>query len=250
MIKRKVVQVPGRAIGMTVPMALAATVVAVAPCEPDLTGLFWFSDTTGQFSEDAEAAYLLDTESAGPVLAVARLLGERCGDVEWQTTWTPDTGEGGDPGLTEESADLIAYQLSTTVAGTLLVSATCDGQSFGPIALTLLAAPVTGSCAPFDSTLELQFANEHGPIDITIWYDGTPCFYAGVSVGNDFDSRDVSACTYVSQSGVNRSFRAGDAIIFQPSTGMYSVGADDGAAYREIGVDFTGGHQVFTVDFS
>lgn len=233
-------------------MALAPTVVAVAPCEPDLTGLFWFSDTTGQFSEDAEAAYLLAAEAAGPVLAVARLLGERCGDVEWQTTWTPDEGEGGDPGLTVEGANLVAYQLGTTVAGTLLVSATCDGQSFGPIALTLLAAPATGSCAPFDSTLELIFLNATWPIYLTAWYNGTPCFYAGVNAGDDFDSRDVSTCAYVTQVGVNnRSFRAGNSVIFQPSTGIYSFGADDnGVAYREITVDFPGGHQTYTIDFA
>ena len=125
--------------------ATAAAAVAT-PCAPAISGLFWFSDSTGQFDQAAEAAYLLAAESASPALGVAALLGEGCGlPVTWTMNWVPDTGTGGDPGILEDGQRLVVFQSSTTVPGALTVTAEHNGQVFGPIVLTLTAASTGGS---------------------------------------------------------------------------------------------------------
>lgn len=113
-------------------------------CVPSPTGLFWFSDLSGGFTEASEAAYLLDIGAAGPVLGVARVLGETCDAVEWSHDWTPDGEDLGSPGVMASGADLLVYPLHDTAPGALMVSAGCAGRSFGPIVLTLLAR----SCCP------------------------------------------------------------------------------------------------------
>lgn len=146
MIRTKSIPVPGRTIGVTIPVSPAAP---RAECAPKPTGLFWFSDATGDFTETSEAAYLGSTEPTGPVLAVARVLGETCGAVTWAATWTPDSGTGGDPATVERGADLYVYPASDGGPGQLSVSATCAGRTFGPILLTLLpAAGGGGDCCP------------------------------------------------------------------------------------------------------
>lgn len=129
--------IPGQSTGLQ--LTLQPTVEAAKPCQAKPTGLFWFSDLTGDFTEISEAAYLLAAGAAGPVLGVARVLGETCGEVAWSHQWTPADGAiGGGPGLVNDGARLIVYPLATTVPGLLSVSATVAGQSFGPIVLTLL----------------------------------------------------------------------------------------------------------------
>lgn len=135
------VTVPGVNAGLK--LTLQPSVVAAVPCKPAPTGLFWFSDLTGEFSESAEAAFVLPlagdppaADTVAPILAVARVLGETCDAVTWRTTWTPDD-EGDPPGLAEVGADLLVYPTATTGPGVLTVRAECGWQSFGPISLAL-----------------------------------------------------------------------------------------------------------------
>lgn len=132
--------------------AIAATAAAAVatPCAPAISGLFWFSDSTGQFDQTAEAAYLA-TPTASPVLGVAALLGEGCElPVTWTTNWVPDTGTGGDPGVVEDGQRLVVFQTATSVPGVLTVTAEHNGQSYGPIALSLFAAAAGGTCTVVD----------------------------------------------------------------------------------------------------
>lgn len=124
---------------LTLQMTPLTPIASVASaCKPDPIGLYWFSDLTGAFDQDVEAAYLLMEGAAGPLLGIAQVLGETCDDVTWTTAWTPASGAGGAPGLVEEGANLIVYPLADTQPGILTVSARCAGQAFGPILLTVL----------------------------------------------------------------------------------------------------------------
>lgn len=125
----------GRNFGLKVTMSGA---VSAADCTPKPTSLYWFSDLTGAFDLDVEAAYLLTEGAAGPLLGVARVLGETCDAVTWTTVWTPASGTGGDPALVEDGANLLVYPLADTLPGILSVTATCAGLTFGPILLTVL----------------------------------------------------------------------------------------------------------------
>ncbi len=137
--------VPGQNAGLKLTMQP----VVSAECKPAPTGLFWFSDETGDFKQIAEAAYLSATaEAASPVLAVAKVLGETCGSVDWSMAWTPAEGTGGDPAIKADGSLLYVYQAVGSAPGELRVSAQCGGQTLGPIALTLLAATGSGSCCP------------------------------------------------------------------------------------------------------
>ena len=110
-----------------------------APCEPAISGLFWFSDSTGAFDQDVEAAYLLPEGAAGPTLAVAALRGETCGlPVTWTRDWTPAVEDGAAPGAFEDGARLVVYPLADTAPGVLEVSAEHAGQPYGPILLGVL----------------------------------------------------------------------------------------------------------------
>lgn len=141
MKRTRKVKAPGRAIELTVPLGPPATETPepIPDCEPAITGLFWFSDASGQHDQEVEAAYLLAEGAAGPVLGVAGLVGEDCRlPVTWTTDWTPASGSGGDPGYFEDGARLVVYPLADTVPGVLEVSADHDGESYGPILLTVI----------------------------------------------------------------------------------------------------------------
>jgi hypothetical protein len=127
--------IPGQNVGLKLTLQ---PVAEATPCQPTPNGLLWFSDVSGDFTERSEAAYLLPEGAPGPVLGVARVLGETCGAVDWSYPWTPNAGSGGAPGVVKNGATLIVYALPDTLPGLLEVSATCAGQSFGPILLTLL----------------------------------------------------------------------------------------------------------------
>lgn len=134
--------VPGNDSGLSLvmqPVAEACAEVVSVECEPDVTGLFWFSDSTGAFDQDVEAAYLLAEGAAGPLLGLAKLVGETCDlPVTWTKTWMPESGTGGDPGYFEDGARLVVYPLADSVPGVLEVTAEHDGQNYGPILLTVL----------------------------------------------------------------------------------------------------------------
>lgn len=168
----KAVPVPGRSIAFT------AALAGAAPCVPDPTGLFWFSEATGDFTEAAEAAYVLVPEAdpfdpAGPIVAQARVIGETCGEVVWSWTWTPQAlpdppPQGATlavaPGVLEDGANLIVYPVPGYGAGDLAVSAECAGRTFGPILLTLLPKEGGGAeCCPEPSAGQLQtsFIGDH-----------------------------------------------------------------------------------------
>lgn len=146
------VTVPGQDAGLKLTLQPLPeppeTPTPTAPCEPAPSALFWFSDMTGEFSEESEAAYLLSEGAAGPVLGAARVLGETCGEVEWSHGWTPAAGEGGEPGILTDGPDLIAYPLDTTAPGILEVSAVCAGRTFGPALLTVLRYSCYAYCPP------------------------------------------------------------------------------------------------------
>lgn len=92
--------VPGNDSGLSLvmqPVAEACAEVVSVECEPDVIGLFWFSDSTGAFDQDVEAAYLLAEGAAGPLLGLAKLVGETCDlPVTWTKTWMPESGTGGE----------------------------------------------------------------------------------------------------------------------------------------------------------
>lgn len=141
--------VPGQDAGLKLTLQpLVEAQGGAGPCVPQPTGLAWFSDATAEFSELAEAAYLLPAEPVGPVLAVARVLGETCGNVAWSSEWTPQSGTGGAPETAGVGADLLVYPATGGGPGVLSVTAECGGQTLGPILLTLLPAPSGGSCCP------------------------------------------------------------------------------------------------------
>jgi hypothetical protein len=134
------VVVPGRDGGLSLVMRVNDP--PSATCAPTVSGLFWWSDASADFDETAEAAQLLAAGiAAGPVLAVAGLIGETCGEpVLWQTAWAP-AGEGdGAPGVREDGARLLVYPAADTGAGTLEVSAVFAGQNHGPILLGISIA--------------------------------------------------------------------------------------------------------------
>ena len=132
------------------PAVVAAAVETVAPLPAGLA-LAWFSDTLGTFSEVSEAAYLMpepDT-AAGPVLGVAGFSGDIGGaTVTWSTEWTPETGDGGDPGITTDGARLIVWPQVGTQPGVLLVSASINGVVYGPVAITVLRYAGDYTAAP------------------------------------------------------------------------------------------------------
>lgn len=143
-----VLTVPGQDAGLK--LTLQPAVEPARPCRPAPAGLAWFSDASADFTEISEAAYLLPNEPIGPLLALARVLGETCGEVKWSTEWTPAAGTGGAPEAVGVGADLLVYPAIGGGPGQLSVSADCGGQSLGSILLTLLAAPAGGGseCCP------------------------------------------------------------------------------------------------------
>lgn len=137
----------GQNVGLTLHMTPLP--VAVEPCVPSITGVFWFSDESGAFDAMSEAAYLMDGEPAGPVAAVALLAGETCGQtVWWIKEWTPDDEGGGSPLYLQADPYLFVYVDADTAPGTLNVSASCDGRTYGPIVLTMIAAAGGGGACP------------------------------------------------------------------------------------------------------
>ena len=130
---------PDREIKLSLPVS------GPVGCTPDPTGLYWFSDLTGDFTEIAEAAYVLPvstdpekpTDTVAATLGIAKVLGETCGAVTWTVTWTPDVENGGPPGWKEDGLELQVYPRHDTAPGVLSVTAKCAGRTFGPMTLTL-----------------------------------------------------------------------------------------------------------------
>lgn len=185
--------VPGKDAGLALtlqPLAEAcAEVVEQTPCEPAIDGLYWFSDSTGLYDQDVEAAYLLAEGAAGPALSVAKLVGEPCDlPVTWAMDWTPASGTGGDPGYLEDGASLIVYPLEDTAPGVLEVTAEHGGQSYGPILLTVIAnecyyEPCADEpCVPNITGLLWTFYAQP-EIDVTI---GSLHFHEQASLVGDF----------------------------------------------------------------
>lgn len=176
--------IPGQDTALTLRMTPQGVtpepVEPVPDCEPAITGLFWFSDSTGLFDQDVEAAYLLAEGAAGPVLGVAGLVGEDCRwTVNWTTAWTPASGTGGDPGYLEDGGRLVVYPLADTAPGVLEVSAEHGGQSYGPILLNVLRY----SCEP--------------PLQ---WFDFHAVFAASGTAGIAWTA-NPKACTPASNNG-------------------------------------------------
>jgi hypothetical protein len=184
--------VPGNDSGLSLvmqPVAEACAEVVSVECEPDVTGLFWFSDSTGAFDQDVEAAYLLAEGAAGPLLGLAKLVGETCDlPVTWTKTWMPESGTGGDPGYFEDGARLVVYPLADTAPGVLEVSAEHDGQSYGPILLTVLRYSCYCYCYGSAAAQAMQ------------WFDFQAVFSASGAAGIAWTA-NPKACTPASNSG-------------------------------------------------
>ena len=230
--------VPGKDAGLAItlqPLAEAcAEVVAPTPCAPSITGLHWFSDASGLFDQDVEAAYLLAEGAAGPVLGVAGLVGEDCRlPVTWTKTWTPASGTGGDPGTLEDGARLEVYPLSDTVPGVLEVSAEHDGKTYGPILLTVIKyACYYISCPPPASNISgwLRLPDAYGysghtgdPIQ---WY-GTNDGSIGVAPTNVVTLNFASIAAtqiwiYCNDGGLGYYKVNGDGVTRYPQRGAFS----------------------------
>lgn len=122
----------------------------VEECVVAIDGLYWFSDDSGAFDAEVEAAYLLpESQAAGPVLAIAKLTGELCGEgVTWSIEWTPEESEGPAPATLEDGAHLIVYPTVPTTIGVLEVTAECNGESHGPILLNLIQYECASQTGP------------------------------------------------------------------------------------------------------
>lgn len=134
----------GRAMGVTYKMVKLPA--EAAPCVPTALQLVWFTDAAGTFSETSEAAYLLPDPdlAAGPVLAVAGIIGETCdAPVQWITAWAPE-GTGGEPGLFEDGTRLVVWPKTGSGPGLLTVWAHIAGRRYGPINLTVLRYECAG----------------------------------------------------------------------------------------------------------
>lgn len=159
--------IPGQNVGLKLTLQ---PVAEATPCQPTPNGLLWFSDLSGDFTEIAEAAHLGATDAASPILAVAKVLGETCGDVNWTVNWTPNSGVGGDPAIKTDGAELYVYQKTGSAPGELRVSAQCAGQTLGPIVLTLLQSAGGSCCA--DPQIDEMSRYRFGDSDVTIFVIG------------------------------------------------------------------------------
>ena len=166
--------IPGQDTALTLRMTpQGATPEPAAPvpeCEPAISGLFWFSDSSGLYDQEVEASYLLTEGAAGPVLGVAGLVGEDCRlPVIWTKVWTPASGTGGEPGYFEDGGRLVVYPLADTVPGVLEVTAEHDGIEHGPILLTVLRY----SCYCYYGTTIISYE----------WYPFSPTLIPTTNIG-------------------------------------------------------------------
>jgi hypothetical protein len=151
--------VAGKNAGLKLALAplTECTEATVEECAVAIDGLYWFSDESGAFDATVEAA-----APAGPVLAIAKLVGDICDeDVIWTTEWTPEETEGPAPDTLENGAYLLVFPTETTAIGILAVTAECNGETYGPILLNVIQSiccpDITGLCVsfrPFGSPLE------------------------------------------------------------------------------------------------
>lgn len=245
------VTVPGRDAGLKLtlqPTAEPVEPVEPAPeCAPAISGLFWFSDSSGLFDQDVEAAYLLAEGAAGPVLGMAALVGESCDlPVTWTKTWTPASGTGGDPGYLEDGARLVVYPLADTVPGVLEVTAEHDGKSYGPIVLTIeMYSPVAWvqifdiDKLSFSSAIPPRYSWDSGQVNVT--YDGRYYIYPTAGSGWEAGFRPTKA-----RISVQIDFApAADPVVFEikdaagNSLGSKSTSMSAGNSYQvEIDLSF------------
>lgn len=209
---------------------LTPTASAATACKPAPTGLYWFSDLTGTFDQEAEAAYLLTEGAAGPLLGLARVLGETCSDVTWTTTWTPAAGAGGEPGLVEDGANLIVYPLAETALGILSVTATSAGQTFGPILLVVLRY----ACYAYTTTPHnmagwlrvpdnFSYSSYTGPLNNYGGVDGSIQIEANEITTLLFGNMpDVTQLWVYSNDGGSGGFTANGGALNAPARGLFS----------------------------
>lgn len=131
----------GRNLGVTYKLA---KLPQATPCLPTPLTVGWFTESTGQFSEASEAAYLLPEPDTigGPVLAVAGLIGNPCAEVQWVTSW--DAGSGNAPGIYQDDQRLVVYPVAGMSPGLLTAWAVVSGRRYGPIVLTVLRYECAG----------------------------------------------------------------------------------------------------------
>ena len=132
---------PARNLGVTYKLA---KLPQATPCQPTPLTVGWFTESTGQFSETSEAAYLLPEPDTigGPVLAVAGLIGTPCAEVQWVTSWDADSGDS--PGIYQDGQRLVVYPVAGMSPGLLTAWASVNGRRYGPIVLTVLRYECAG----------------------------------------------------------------------------------------------------------
>lgn len=147
--------IPGRDAGLKLtlqPLPPPMPDTGLAPCVSSPSGVFWYSDASGQFDAIAEAAYLLPRpnssaplDSVAAALGVARVMGNLCDEeIVWQTDWAPVTPATNSGPVIAQLGDTLAISAAkTTTPGVLTVRASAAGQTFGPISLTLAWLPCT-----------------------------------------------------------------------------------------------------------
>ncbi len=173
----------GRSMGVTYKMTRLPA--EAAPCVPTALQLAWFTDGAGTFSETAEAAYLLPDPdlAAGPVLAVAGILGETCdAPIQWITQWAPES-TGGEPGLFQDGNRLVVWPKLGSGPGLLTVRAFIAGKSYGPIVLTILRYECAGYGYGAFSLNPLTWETGSTVIEFTNTWDNPGVTYTSTVTG-------------------------------------------------------------------
>jgi len=155
----------GRSLGVTYKLA---KLPEATPCQPTPLTVGWFTESTGQFSETSEAAYLLPEPDTigGPVLAVAGLMGTPCAEVQWVTSWDADSGDS--PGIYQDGQRLVVYPVAGMSPGLLTAWVVVSGRRYGPIVLTVLRYDCAGYyCYGGSTALNLSpLTWNNGEVDI------------------------------------------------------------------------------------
>lgn len=170
----KQIKIPGKRVGMSIPIVPVAAPVAVASvCTPSVEGLYWFRD--GVYSETLQTALFFGDGAVNPKLTTARLLGALCDQtVVWSAIWeNADGGDDGAPQVWPLGADLDVAAAPDTKEGLLTVRAAVDGVVYGPIDLILFQG-CSGAYYDYASSCEETYRFDGflwEPYSSVLWID-------------------------------------------------------------------------------
>lgn len=148
MSRYKVTYKPGGAIaqdiGLTIKMQPKAE-AALPAVAPAVVGPLTFIDVVQ--SDQTESPFLTETVPAdfGGLYTAAILYGTTNPEnITWNYTWTPDTEGNGEPDMSIHGDAYLIHGLASggsASPGTLALTATYEGTTYGPITLTITALP-------------------------------------------------------------------------------------------------------------